>query len=342
MSDPRFFKRQGPFSATELASRVGAELGGKGNGDVLIEDVAALDMAGPGHLSFLDNRKYTDLLPVTKAAAVVLHPDHEEALPEGCVGILSPQPYRTFALISGLFYPAPEAVAGISPSASVSESASVHPGAEIAAGSVICERAVIGDGAIIGPNAVIDVGVTIGARTRIGAGAYVGFSDIGDDCHIHPGVRIGTRGFGFAMDPRGHVDVPQTGRVIVGDHVEIGANTTVDRGMGPDTVIGSGTKIDNLVQIGHNVQIGRGCVIVALCGIAGSTVLEDFVVCAAQVGIAGHLRIGKGAQIAAKSGITRNVKPGEKVGGIPAVPLKQWLRQHAILSRLARQKSAEE
>jgi len=149
---------------------------------------------------------------------------------------------------------------------------------------------------------------------------------IGSEVHLHPGVCIGNRGFGFAMGAQGHVDVPQLGRVIVEDGVEIGANSTVDRGAGPDTVIGAGSKIDNLVQIGHNVRLGRGCVLVAQSGIAGSARLEDFVVVAAQGGVAGHLHIGAGAQIGGQSGVMRNLEPGEKVVGSPAMPVKKFFR----------------
>jgi len=161
---------------------------------------------------------------------------------------------------------------------------------------------------------------------------------VGDNTIIHTGARIGQDGFGFAMGPAGHVKVPQLGRVIVGADVEIGANTTIDRGTGPDTVIGDGCKIDNLVQIAHNVQIGQNCVIVSQTGISGSTELGDFVVLAGQVGLAGHLKIGSGARIAAQSGVMRNVDPGQELGGSPAKPVRAWLKEVATLERLARKK----
>jgi UDP-3-O-[3-hydroxymyristoyl] glucosamine N-acyltransferase len=205
---------------------------------------------------------------------------------------------------------------------------------------VIGENVILGTCCHVGPNAVIDSAVTIGDATSIGANASLSHCDIGARVLLHPGVRIGQRGFGFAIDLAGHIKVPQLGRVLVGDDVEIGANSTVDRGSGPDTVIGDGTMIDNLVQIGHNVQIGKGCIIIAQSGIAGSTVLEDFAVAAAQSGIAGHLRIGTGAQIGAQSGIMRDVEPGARMLGSPAVPARQYFRQIAAFEKLTKKKGA--
>ena len=180
--------------------------------------------------------------------------------------------------------------------------------------------------------------MSIGAHTHIGSNASLSHCQIGARCAIHPGVRIGQRGFGFDMSPDGHLDVPQLGRVIIGDNVEIGANSTIDRGSGPDTVIGDGCKIDNLVQIGHNVQMGKGCVIVAQSGIAGSAHLEDFVVLAGQAGIAGHVRIAAGTQIAARSGAMRDTQPGSRLAGNPAIPAREYFRQLAALAKLANQK----
>ena len=303
-----------------------------------ITGTGALNSSDQETVSFLANRRYANDLAQTGAGAVLVLDSDVEHVPTDTVALISADPYYDFARISQLFHPKRRPAAGISPSATVDPSAEVGEEACIDAGAYIGPGARIGAAAWIGPNAVVDEGVTIGDGTHIGATAYVGYSDIGRECVIHPGVRIGTRGFGFAMSRKGYLDIPQTGTVQIGDFVEIGANSTVDRGMGPNTVIGDGCKLDNLVQIGHNVVLGRGCVITAQSGVAGSTVLDDFVVMGAQSGIAGHLKIGTGAQIAAKCGVIRDVGPGEKVGGLPAVPLRQWLRQHAVLEKLMKRK----
>jgi UDP-3-O-[3-hydroxymyristoyl] glucosamine N-acyltransferase len=187
----------------------------------------------------------------------------------------------------------------------------------------------------IGPNAVIGAGVVLGERCVIGAGASLSHCLVGARVTIYPGARIGQDGFGFAMDAEGHVRLPQLGRVVIEDDVEVGANSTIDRGAGPDTVIGRGAMIDNLVQIGHNVQVGRGAVIVAQAGVAGSTKLGDFAVLAAKAGVAGHLTIGAGAKIAANAGVMRDVDPGAEVVGAPAIPKRQFFRQQVMLARLA-------
>ena len=337
MPDPRFFSKQTSLGISQVLELTGANCSDY-PADLKISDVAGLNEAGTSEISFLDNKKYLSALAETSAAAVILQPAYADRLPEGVLALTSDTPYRAFAQISQYFYPVEPLKTGVAPTAFVDPSATIGDGSEIQHGAVIHADVEIGPGCLIGANAVIDHAVRIGAGSRIGAGAYIGYSEIGLQANIHPGVRIGTRGFGFAMDQKGHIDVPQLGRVLIGDMVEIGANSTIDRGMGPDTVIGSGTKIDNLVQIGHNVRIGKGCVIVAMSGIAGSTVLEDFVVCAAKVGIAGHLHIGKGAQIAAKSGVMKNVGPGEKVGGTPAVPVNQWLRERLFINKLMQKK----
>jgi UDP-3-O-[3-hydroxymyristoyl] glucosamine N-acyltransferase len=213
-------------------------------------------------------------------------------------------------------------------------------GVSIDAGAVVGPRAEIGSGSVIGANAVIGAGVRIGRDCSIGPNTTLTNALIGDRVMIHPGCKIGQDGFGFVMGGNGHLRVPQVGRVIIQDDVEIGAGTTIDRGAIRDTVIGEGTKIDNLVQVGHNVSIGRHCVIVAQTGISGSSTLEDFVVLGARVGLNNNVTIGEGAQIAAISVVHGDVPPGARWGGTPAKPVKQWFREMKILERLARQQGS--
>ncbi len=340
MADPRFFNRSGPFLLGDLAARIEAEVAAGDDSSIELFDVGPLDVASSGTLSFLDNQKYVDVFQASDAAACIVAPKFADRAPANMALLISNEPYKAYARAAALFYPTPFPDPGIAPSAVVGESAHISDGCRIDPGAVIGDDCRLGARCHIGANAVVGDAVQIGADTNIGANASLSHCEIGERGLIHPGVRIGQRGFGFAIDPKGHVMVPQLGRVIVGNDVEIGANSTIDRGAGPDTVIGDGTMIDNLVQIGHNVQIGRGCIVIAQAGVAGSTVLEDFSVIAAQVGIAGHLRVGTGAQIGAQAGVMRDVDPGARMLGSPAVPARQFFRQVAGIEKLANKKGA--
>jgi UDP-3-O-[3-hydroxymyristoyl] glucosamine N-acyltransferase len=212
--------------------------------------------------------------------------------------------------------------------------ATLGKGCRIDPGAVIGARSEIGERCHIGANAVIGEGIVIGDDCIIGACASLSHSILGDRVYIHPGARIGQDGFGFASSEAGHLRIPQIGRVIIHDDVEVGANTTIDRGSGSDTIIGAGCKIDNLVQIAHNVHLGRCCVIVSQVGISGSTKLGDFVVCAGQAGFSEHLTIGDGVTLAARAGVIHDLEAGRTYGGAPAVPIMQWRRQTVALTRL--------
>jgi UDP-3-O-[3-hydroxymyristoyl] glucosamine N-acyltransferase len=225
---------------------------------------------------------------------------------------------------------------GVSPRAHVHPDAGFEYDVTVDPGAVIGPGARIGSGTLIGANAVIGPGVRIGRDCAIGPNATIACALIGDRVIIHPGAHIGQDGFGFALRAEGHLKVPQIGRVIIQDDVEIGAGATIDRGANRDTVIGEGTKIDNLVQVGHNVVIGRHCVLVAQSGVSGSCVIEDFAALGGQAGLAGHLHIGAGAQVAAAAGLMRDVPAGERWGGTPAKPMRQHFREIATLEKLAR------
>lgn len=338
MADPRFFERAGPFSVGQLAQSCDCVVGDNTDPSLMIDDVGPLESAGVGQLSFLDNRKYLKFLPTTLATVVVLHPDFKDKAAPTTGLLLSKNPYRSYGLAAQLFYPKPCSTGEISNQASIHETAKIGQNVEIGAFAVIEAGVEIGDGTVIGALSFIGRHVKIGSDCRINTQVSISHALIGDRVTLYPGVKIGQDGFGFAPDPRGHVKIPQLGRVIIGNDVEIGANSTIDRGAGPDTEIGDHCWIDNLVMLGHNVKLGRGCIVVAQSGVSGSTQLEDFVVLAAQTGLAGHLVIGKGARVAARGGVMDNIPAGETWGGTPAVPFREWMKQSAMLRRYGRGK----
>lgn len=338
MADPRFYERAGPFSLGYLAQIAEAELAEDCVADTEFEDVAPLSGAGPGDVGFLDNKRYLPDLESSRVGACVIDPAYRERAPAGAALLLTSQPYRAFARIARAFYPLPTPSGRIDPAATVDPQAEIGAGTTVEAGAVVQARARLGERCCVAANAVIGEGVEVGDDSWIGSSAVLTHCIVGSRVHVHPGVCIGQRGFGFDMSDFPYVDVPQLGRVVVEEDVEIGAGTTIDRGTSHDTVIGAGSRLDNLVQIGHNVRLGRGCVLVAQSGVAGSSVLEDFAVVAAQAGIAGHLRIGRGAQVAATSGVMRDVPEGQKVAGAPAMPVRDFFRLVGIWQRLLKTK----
>ncbi|MBT5414701.1 MAG: UDP-3-O-(3-hydroxymyristoyl)glucosamine N-acyltransferase [Rhodospirillaceae bacterium] len=338
MADSRFFAVTAPLPLSRLAEIAEAELAGGVDPARLIRDVAPLDLAGPEELSFLDNKLYVDAFAKSGAGACIVTAEHAARAPDGMALLISRSPYRAYARVAAAFYPEAALEGAVHERAIVHPSAEIGDGTRIEAGAVVGANAKIGGNCLIGENVVIGDAVEIGDGVEIGPNASLSYCLVGSRVLIHPGVRLGQRGFGFAMSEEGHFKVPQLGRVIVEDDVEIGANSTIDRGASSDTVIGQGSMIDNLVQIGHNVRMGKGCVVVAQAGVAGSTRLEDHVILAAQAGLVGHLTIGTGARVAAQAGIMRDVPAGETVCGSPAVPIKQFFRQTAAVARLAKQK----
>jgi len=343
--DPRFFARTGPHPLATVAEvaggRIATQPGREAAGETkLLLGVAPLQTAGPEQVSFLDNRRYAAMLATTCAGAVIVHPDLAPRLRPDSLGIITPEPYAGWARVAALFYPEPPPRPGAHPSAVIDPAAAIDPSAEIGPLAVIAAGAQIGPRSRIGAGAAIGPGVVIGPDCRIGAQATVSHALLGARVYVYPGARIGQEGFGFATTSRGFLTVPQLGRVILEDDVEIGANATIDRGSAHDTVIGTGSRLDNLVQIGHNVRTGRCCVIVSQAGISGSTVLGDHVMVAGQAGLVGHLRIGRKARIGAQAGVMSDVPEAADVLGSPAQPVREFFRQVAALKRLARGVSA--
>ncbi len=338
MVDSRFFASAGPFKLREIADIADAELAGNADPEQSYSDVTPLDQAGPRDVSFLDNKRYIGQFVSSKAGACIIAPEHAERAPKGMALLLTVKPYSAYALVAQAFYPKAPRGEGVHPTALIDSAARIGDGAWIGPGVVIGAKVEIGRNCVIKANTVIEDGAVVGGDTEIGPNAYLSHCLVGRRCLIHAGVCIGNRGFGFAMDPEGFVDVPQLGRVIIEDDVEVGANSTIDRGAGPDTVIGAGSKIDNLVQIGHNVRLGRGCVIVAQSGVAGSTKLEDHVTLGGQAAVAGHLTIGKGARLAARCGVMRDIPPGQAVAGTPSMPIREFFRLVSIWRRQVKAK----
>jgi UDP-3-O-[3-hydroxymyristoyl] glucosamine N-acyltransferase len=330
--DPRFFARTGPHALEVIAALSGAPTD---RPEKLIFGVAPLQSAGPEDISFLDNRRYADLLAATKAGAVIVHPDFGAKVPAGAAAIVTAEPYVAWAKVTALFHPFPAPRPGIHPSAIVDPAARIGAGAEIGPGTFIGPAAEIGEDSVIGALSVIDSGVVIGKNCRIHAHVTVSHAIIGNRVTVYPGARIGQDGFGFAIGRAGLTPVRQLGRVLIGDGAEIGANTCIDRGSAQDTVIGPGVHIDNLVQIAHNVNIGAHSVIVAQVGISGSTSIGEGVQIAGQAGLIGHLTIGKGARIAAQSGVMTDIPAGSEIMGSPSQPIKTYLREVATLRKLA-------
>jgi len=333
MADTRFFEKKEAITLGKLAALCECELGPGANPDMVIEDVKSIEEAGSSDLTWAFIASVRDALQKTKAGACITSEKFASCVPETTAVLLSKDPHRSYGLAAQYFYPV-TIKEGISPRAFVDETAKIGKGCRIDAGAVVGANAEIGDGSWIQAGAVVGEGVKLGMSCIIGSNATVTHCLAGHKVYIYPGAMVGQDGFGFAMSEKGPTKVPQLGRVVIGDDVEIGSNTTVDRGAMGDTEIGSGTRIDNLVQIAHNVKLGRCCIVVAQVGIAGSTELGDFVVAGGQVGIAGHLKVGSGARLGAQSGIMKDVEAGAVMMGSPALPHMDFMRQNVILQKV--------
>jgi UDP-3-O-[3-hydroxymyristoyl] glucosamine N-acyltransferase len=339
MTNRSFFDRPSGLTITEIIALTGAEASDATRLSHVIRDVAPIDHAGPADLTFIENNKYLDALATTHAGACLMPARFESRAPSGLTVLRTPEAFQAFVTVHSKLYPQalrPGSLFeanGIAPNATIHPTARIESGVTVDPGAVIGPRVEIGAGSIIGATAVIGADVLIGRDCVIGAGGSIMHALIGDRVVIHPGCRIGQDGFGYAGAKQRKI--PQTGRVIIQNDVEIGAGTTIDRGSIRDTTIGEATKIDNLCQIGHNVVIGRHCVVVAQCGLSGSVTLEDFAMLGGAVGLAPHVTIGKGGRVAARSGLMHDVPPGETWGGYPATTSRQWMRQQATLARLA-------
>ena len=332
MPDPRFFDSLGPASLSELARAGAADLADAALAERMIAHVAPLDAADVHAVAFFSDAKRKDAAGATLAGACFVRPEHRALLPATCAALITKHPQAAWAAAAQRLHAPRRHEAG---AAAIHPEAELEDGVRLSPNVAIGQGARIGRGTWIGPGAVIGPGVLIGRDCVIGPNAVIGFALLGDQVAISAGAVLGEAGFGAAPGPRGMVDMPQLGRVVIQDRVTIGANSCVDRGVFADTTVGENTKIDNLVHVAHNVRIGRNCVLAAYTGLSGSTVVGDGVAFGGKAGVADHLNIGSGASIGAAASVFKDVPAGETWTGFPARPLKRWLRETAWLSRMA-------
>ncbi|MCC8417195.1 MAG: UDP-3-O-(3-hydroxymyristoyl)glucosamine N-acyltransferase [Rickettsia endosymbiont of Bryobia graminum] len=336
----RFYKKSNPYKLSEIVKLLDSHLIPLPNNydDILINDIKSLEEAGNGDLSFLSNIKYLPQLQKTKASCCIVLDNLQEDPNSKVILLKTKNPYFVYTKLIELFYKRAKSYPNkIMPSAYISDSAVIGDNCYIGHNVVIEDNVQIGDNSIIESGSFIDYGVIIGKRAMIYSNVSISYSTMGDDVVILSGARIGQDGFGFATDKGVHKKIFHTGTVKIGSNVEIGSNVTIDRGSLNDTIIGDLVRIDNLVQIGHNVIIGKGTIVVAQVGVSGSTKIGSYCALGGQAGLAGHLTIGDQAQITAQAGVMKDVDPSAIVGGSPAVPIKEWLKQTVVLRQLMSQ-----
>ena len=322
------------ITAEAIAALVSGEL--IGDGKAAVSGIAPLDRADASQLSFLASGRYAPMMATTKAGVVLVDPEFRDAAGAARARIIVKQPLEKLLSLLPRFYPVEPQLPGVAATARIGKGAMIGQRVSIGEYTIIGANARLANGVVIGSHCVVGDGVSIGEGARLWPGVtiYPG-ATLGARTMVHSGARIGCDGFGYVFRDGAHQKIPHVGRCIVGDDVEIGANTTIDRGSIDDTVIGNGTKIDNLVQIAHNVRIGEKCLIISQVGVAGSVTIGDGAVVAGQAGISGHISIGAGARIAAQAGVFGDVPAGETWSGYPARPHREALRASAALFKLA-------
>ena len=333
MVDKIFYKHNGCKSIKEIVEITNASLLTEDALEEQIENICSIESAGSNDLCFFYDKKNKAKASEIRAKACITTQELQNLIPEGVIVLVVDNPKLCFIKLLNAFYEENKPCAKIEDSAHISNTAKIGDNCYIGYNVVIEDDVVIGDNCIIEANAFVGRGCKIGNNCRIANNASISYCLMGNDCYIYTGARIGQDGFGFSVVEGKHKRIPQIGRVIIGNDVEVGANTCIDRGALDDTIIGDGCRIDNLVQVAHNDKIGNYCILVAQTGIAGSCTFGDYVVCGGQTGFADHLNVGSGAQIGAQSGVMRDIEAGAIVMGTPTVPFKDFMRQVSFLQK---------